>query len=511
MSNTWLDLLTFQGPAGPEGPQGPAPTFAGDLTGSSATQSVIHLTGDGGELSTPATFGTISENTDRPIRYASDNVQTTSGTPTRVVSTIAISIDTSCKITAEVHATGAVHSWTTTFYGLWRRTGTGSVVEEISAQASSTGGLLTGASATMTVSGNNVIVTVTGPSSDVDWKCNWLSADALHAAPSISPYITSVVPNHGAQDGSTSVQIFGGNFTGVGETVTFDGTTAGAITYVSPTEIDCDPPAHAGGTVNVLVTNANGDSGSTGNGAYTYDASDFDPTTFGGGTLTFYCRGDTVHVASGKVDDTLNGGSNGDSFTNAGGGSGAQPTWNASGSANSRPSWTFDGSNDILLSSTAFSNFFSSTTGTMLLVFNCATWPTTDSATSYLNAGILVTQGGYFGIYARNVGGTTPAVVGGAYDGGDVYAQVTTGVAANTPILVTLVLNGGNLSIQVNQGTAATDTCGSLSPGASMLNMGAGYSGSPTGVEMMTAICYSSGNVTSLSTLQSQIMAYYGL
>ena len=87
-----------------------------------------------------------------------------------------------------------------------------------------------------------------------------------------APTVTSVAPTSGPIAGGTSVTITGTSFTGA-TTVTFGGTAATGVTVDSPTQITATTPAHAAGTVDVVVT-ATGGAG-TGTGAFTYVA----PTT----------------------------------------------------------------------------------------------------------------------------------------------------------------------------------------------------------------------------------------
>lgn len=86
-----------------------------------------------------------------------------------------------------------------------------------------------------------------------------------------TPTITSIVPGSGTTAGGTPVTITGTNFT-AGSTVTFGGTSATSIVVVSSTSITCVTPAHAAGTVSVVVTSCGG----TATGSFTYTTG---PTT----------------------------------------------------------------------------------------------------------------------------------------------------------------------------------------------------------------------------------------
>ena len=74
-----------------------------------------------------------------------------------------------------------------------------------------------------------------------------------------APTITDVDPDNGTKNGGTSVTITGTNFTAVGQTViVFGGVKATGVLVVSSTTIVCTTPAHAAGTVNVVLLNAYG-------------------------------------------------------------------------------------------------------------------------------------------------------------------------------------------------------------------------------------------------------------
>ena len=85
-----------------------------------------------------------------------------------------------------------------------------------------------------------------------------------------APTISSITPNNGALGGGTAVTLAGANFTS-GATVTFGGTAATNVVVVNPTQITATTPAHAAGTVNVVVTNPDTQSGTLTNG-FTYTA-----------------------------------------------------------------------------------------------------------------------------------------------------------------------------------------------------------------------------------------------
>jgi hypothetical protein len=86
-----------------------------------------------------------------------------------------------------------------------------------------------------------------------------------------SPTLASLAPSSGPTIGGTTVTLTGTNF-GTGATVSFGGTLATGVTVMSPTSLTAVTPAHAAGSVSVLVTNPDGQSGALANG-YTYKGS----------------------------------------------------------------------------------------------------------------------------------------------------------------------------------------------------------------------------------------------
>ncbi len=82
-----------------------------------------------------------------------------------------------------------------------------------------------------------------------------------------APTIKSVSPTSGTRSGGTTVTITGTNFVS-GATVTFGGTAA-TVRSTSATSISVRTPAHAAGTVSVVVTNPSGQAATLSNG-YTF-------------------------------------------------------------------------------------------------------------------------------------------------------------------------------------------------------------------------------------------------
>ena len=94
-----------------------------------------------------------------------------------------------------------------------------------------------------------------------------------------APTVTTISPSSGSASGGTAVTITGTGFV-AGATVSLGGTAATGVTVVSSTSITATTAAHAAGTVNVVVTNTDGQSGTL-SGGYTYTSSG------GGGGISF--------------------------------------------------------------------------------------------------------------------------------------------------------------------------------------------------------------------------------
>ena len=87
-----------------------------------------------------------------------------------------------------------------------------------------------------------------------------------------APTVAAIDPGLGPIAGGTGATITGTNFVS-GATVSFGGTAATAVTVTKSTLITAAAPAHAAGTVNVVVTNPDGQSATLANG-YIYSAAE---------------------------------------------------------------------------------------------------------------------------------------------------------------------------------------------------------------------------------------------
>ena len=83
-----------------------------------------------------------------------------------------------------------------------------------------------------------------------------------------APTVSTILPNTGTTAGGTAVTITGTGFLS-GATVSLGGTSATGVTVVRSTSITATTPAHAVGSVNVVVTNTDAQFGTLTNG-YTY-------------------------------------------------------------------------------------------------------------------------------------------------------------------------------------------------------------------------------------------------
>jgi hypothetical protein len=189
---------------------------------------------------------------------------------------------------------GATYTWGITGGSITAGSGTASIT------------FTAGAAGTLTL---NVTVTTSASCSDAK------SANVNVAFPPVT--VTSVTPSGGTAIGGTAVTINGTGFLS-GATVTFGGTAATNVVVVSATSITAKTPAHAIGSVSVIVTNANTASGTLAAG-YLYKM--FDPNADGVANSAdifflvnyLFLGGPAPHGASGM----LSGDANGDGHVNS--------------------------------------------------------------------------------------------------------------------------------------------------------------------------------------------------
>ena len=111
---------------------------------------------------------------------------------------------------------------------------------------------------------------------NTDAQSGTLPNGYTYITPNPAPTVSSITPNTGTSNGGTGVTITGTGFL-AGATVSLGGTAATGVTVVSSTSITATTAAHAAGTVNVVVTNTDAQSGTLANG-YTYTGTNPAPT-----------------------------------------------------------------------------------------------------------------------------------------------------------------------------------------------------------------------------------------
>jgi IPT/TIG domain-containing protein len=92
-----------------------------------------------------------------------------------------------------------------------------------------------------------------------DSQTNTVSGGFTYVSPTATPTVTSLSSTSGSTSGGASITINGTNFVS-GATVTFGTTPATNVSVVNSSTITASTPAHGPGTVNVTVTNPDGQS-----------------------------------------------------------------------------------------------------------------------------------------------------------------------------------------------------------------------------------------------------------
>jgi hypothetical protein len=100
------------------------------------------------------------------------------------------------------------------------------------------------------------------------YVATWSKQVAVYGLIAPAPNLTTVSPTTGLTTGGTPVTLTGQNFAS-GATVTFGGAAATSVVVVSATQITANTPSHAQGSVNVVVTNPDGQRGTLSSG-FTY-------------------------------------------------------------------------------------------------------------------------------------------------------------------------------------------------------------------------------------------------
>jgi len=95
------------------------------------------------------------------------------------------------------------------------------------------------------------------------YVATWSDQVAVYGL-TVPPAVTGISPSSGTPDGGTSVTLTGKNFV-AGATVSFGGAAA-VVTSVNAATIVAKTPAHKPGSVNIVVKNPDGQSGTLSNG-----------------------------------------------------------------------------------------------------------------------------------------------------------------------------------------------------------------------------------------------------
>jgi hypothetical protein len=145
--------------------------------------------------------------------------------------------------------------------------------------------VVTNSSTITATTGSHSAGTVDVVVTNADGQTATLAQGFSYTAPAAAPTVSGVNPTSGPTAGGTSITISGTGFAS-GATVTVGGSAATNVVVSNSTTITATTPAHSAGTVDVVVTNPNGQTGGK-LSAFTYTA----PAGGGGG------GGETVLLA----------------------------------------------------------------------------------------------------------------------------------------------------------------------------------------------------------------------
>ena len=249
------------------------------LTGTTHTAAGTYATD-------PWTFSDATGNYNAANNSVSDTIVTAAIT----ASASAVTGSTGNVASVASAGAGATYNWGITNGTITGGTGTNSIT------------FTAGAIGTLTLN-----LTVTVPAGCSDTK----SANVAVTPP--PPSISSIVPPNGPYFGTTPITVNGANFVS-GATITLGGTAATNVVFVNSTKLTAKTAAHAGGTVNVVVTNPDAQSGTLVNG-YTYRPRQFDANgdnTVDPSDIFFlisylFMNGQAPHGAAGLMSGDANG------------------------------------------------------------------------------------------------------------------------------------------------------------------------------------------------------------
>lgn len=168
---------------------------------------------------------------------------------------------------------------------------------------------------------------------------------------------------------------------------------------------------------------------------------------------------------------------------------GFRPTPSTAG-PNSIACGDFDGTDDFLVSSAALSTFISAGSG-YLIISVMVDAVTLNNAASYQNNGFVSNTGVHFGLFAKNVGGTTPTFLAFNWDGNE-DAPTGTAFSLAKAYVLTWRHEGGTLYLSVNGGTETTVASGNTSDLTGTLRLGIAGAGTAVDAKIFEMATFSS-------------------
>lgn len=120
-------------------------------------------------------------------------------------------------------------------------------------------------------SATNILDLFSGPGFGLNgptYFVDYFALQVTYSGGTPAPTVSSITPPSGSTAGGTAVTITGTGFVAT-PTVTFGGSAATSVVFVSSTSLTCVTPAHAAGAVDVVVTNPDAQAGTLTNG-FTY-------------------------------------------------------------------------------------------------------------------------------------------------------------------------------------------------------------------------------------------------
>jgi hypothetical protein len=250
-------------------------------------------------------------------------------------------------------------------------------------------------------------------------------------APTLSTARNIISTNAGDIDGGYTVTLTGTNFTGA-TGVTFGGVAATSVLVVNATTITCTAPAHASGTVDVIVTNPGG-TNAAGNNAWEYVS----PAQF---SATLWQRD---YAGTAPWAGTSSAGTSGSNSLVTGG---SNPS---SGTAlNGHGTALFNGTTNTLTTSVNITSVVSNGAGSCLALFNASAAAADPGASLVYKNPPFLNDGGAGNF---NFGYTTSGVRGGYYNG-VAWDSVAQAAATASWHLAQMKWDGTTLKVRADSG-----------------------------------------------------------